>query len=408
MPKIQQINKPLSLEDIDRRIEKLTEYPRMELEIMTVARLRELGAYLIPDARKLKKSEFIDALLEISEPVKKKLEHRRALETAAALKIIDENIAVLGEQDISFDLVREAYLRSRKPEDFSNDIATVLKGKLAADELKDSTVAKTKMKHLKIVLEKLNLELPEAKTWADAVYKNTTSHIALISHEVNKKSAAKVENYGTDETTTQLDGKKILDWATEVIDWAFNQETLIKGWHKVSVALSLTSGRRMDEIHGSCQFEVINANTIRAIGLSKKQFDDAVLDSPCLVDANKWFSVLYKLPENRRNQTNSNVNEIIRKSIEGTGIYSYLYNNYDFHMIATEDVIHKITKALLYSKGDKKPPTYKDCRDFYISYLIARDFPTSGYRSQLAFCKKVIGHEAKKQSQSYEKIIVNL
>lgn len=364
---IQQKNKPENLEDREARIKRVATYNRIALEAMTMNELRELGAFLIPNARKLKKPEFINALLEISETFRQD----KLRETIAALE-------VMGEKDISPEFISNCFVNGIP----ANQVSKVFADLCIADKHTDSTIAKTDSKRLRLMLDKVRNTQQDSSNWCDEVYQQYRTIIAPVDNRTNKEYSKTVENYGTDETTITLDGKKILNWATDIIDWAYQQEKLDKGWQKVSLALAFTSGRRMDEIHGTTEYKVVDSNTVRSIGLAKKESDDFALESPCLVDANKWVTVINNLPKNRRKQENSTVNGTIRKAIEDS------------------------IKLRVYPELGIK--TYKDSRDFYISYLITRDFPTSGYRSQLAFVKTIIGHEAKKQSLSYEKFIVTI
>jgi hypothetical protein len=326
-----------------------------------------LGAFLIPKGRNLKKAEYIDALLEISESFRQD----KLRETIASLE-------VMGDKDISPEFVNNCFLKGIP----AKQVSKVFSDLCISDKHTDATIAKTDSKRLRLMLEKVRVTHQDSSSWCDEVYQQYREIIAPIDNKTNKEYSKTVENYGTPETTTTLDGKKILNWAKEIIEWAYTQPNLDKGWQKVSLALALTSGRRMAEIHGTTQYEAVDSNTLRSIGLAKKQEDDFALNSVCLVDAEKWLAVINKLPEARRNQENSRVNALVRKLIE-------------------ESLKPKIYK-------DLGIESYKDSRDFYISYLVTRDFPTSGFRSQLAFVKTIIGHEAKKQSLSYEKFIVTI
>jgi hypothetical protein len=374
---IQQKNKPENLEDHQARIERLAGFNKTALEAMTMSNLRELGAFLVPHARKLKKAEYIDALLEISEPY-------RIQRVKEALLTIE----LSGEFQVTSEFIKHCQVQGLKPSDCTDIITT----RLEAGNYTPSTIAKTKMKQLRAVLDAVSFENVEIKPWSDDVYKLVSSWAGKYHRETNLDYAETVENYGTEENLIRLDGKKILNWATEIIDWAYAQPDLNKGWHKVSFALALTSGRRMDEIHGDCKFEVVNDQTLRSIGLSKKREDDAELESPCLVDANKWVAVINKLPDNRRNQPNAIVNGTIRKAISES--ISNVFTKLDFHKFDEQ--------------GNRILGSYKDSRDFYVSYLIARDYNKSKHGSEINFAKKTLGHESKKQTMSYLKMVVEL
>jgi len=357
--------RPNSLEDRDARLQKIAGYSRLALEGMSVNELRELGAFLLPKARKLKKNEFIDALLDISESFRA----RRLEELILTMKLMEDF-------DIKEDFLSKSLMGGLSPEQCSE----IIKNEFESRGYKPSTIAKTKMKQLRNLLESVTLKNEGSKEWCDEVYQHVSKYASSYHHEVNQDYAAKVEGYGTEETVKIIDGQKIISWASEVIDWAVQQNDIERGWHKVSFALALTSGRRMDEIHGHAKFEVIDSENIRTIGLAKKSVDDFELKSPVLVDAYKWVKALNMLPEKRRNQINAVVNGVIRKAIAesfGGCIFSNL--------------------------GLEK---YKDARDFYASYLLTHKYKREIHGSEISFVKKILGHEGKRQSLSYQKFVV--
>jgi hypothetical protein len=361
---IQQKNKPVNLEDRDARLQKVAGYTKIALEAMTMSELRELGAYLIPNARKLKKPEFIEALLEISASYRED----RLKESLLTLELMERF-------DFDTNFIQSCFIKGITPQQCSDIIGK----KFDSGNYAPSTIAKTKMKQLRELLSVVKAQNVESLEWCDSVYDAMREYAAKYHTEVNKNYSQTVENYGTSETIRHIESKPLINWSKEVIDWACEQKDLYKGWHKVSFALAVTSGRRMDEIHGDCEFEVVDTHTLKSIGLSKKRTEDAELIAPCLVDASKWVKALYLLPEERRHQPNSVVNGIIRRAIK-------------------DSIGGQIENLGL--------ETYKDSRDFYVAYLIATQFDKLEDGTHLAFAKKLLGHESKKQTLSYEKMVI--
>lgn len=359
-------NRPVNLAEREDKLNKIAFYTKTSLEAMPMTQLRELGAYLIPHARKLKKSEYIDALLEISEPHRE----QRLKESLVTLEL-------MGDFDVTPEFINDCFTRGLT----SSQCSQIIAEKLEKGGYEDSTIAKTKMKQLRVMLDSLSLSNVEIKPWTDDLYDSMKEFASKYHKLTNKEYAKTVETYGNEDNLRKVKGTPIIAWCNEVIDWAYSQDNLEKGWHKVSFALALTSGRRMDEIHGTCQFEAVNDTTLKATGLSKKREEDYAHESPCLINAYKWVNALNKLPEKRRNQENSVVNGTIRKAIEPV-----------------------IERTL----GQFELTTYKDSRDFYVSYLIAKDYNKSKHGSEINYAKKLIGHESKKQTLSYEKLVVEL
>ena len=359
-------NRPVNIAERDEKLNKIAFYTRTSLEAMPMTQLRELGAYLIPKARTLKKGEYIDALLAASEPYRE----QRLKETLVTLEL-------LGDFDISSEFINDCFTRGLTSQQCSKIIEETLeKGGYEA-----STIAKTKMKQLRVMLDSLSLANVEIKPWTEDLYDSMRVFASKYHRETNKKYAETVETYGNEDNIRLIKGTPIITWCNEIIDWAYTQPNLDKGWHKVSFALALTSGRRMDEIHGDCEFEAVNDTTLKATGLSKKRETDYAHESPCLVNAYKWVDALNKLPEKRRHQPNSVVNGVIRKAIE--------------------PVIERFLEQFQLT-------TYKDSRDFYVSYMIAKSYNKSKHGSEINYAKKLVGHESKKQTLSYEKLVVEL
>ena len=363
---IQTKNKPINLEDRQAKINRLLSFNRIALEAMTMSELRELGAFLVPKGRSLKKAQYINALLEISEPIRA----QKLLESVTSLKLAHE-------VNITPELIESMYTKGLDASDAGEMIKSVLESRGYAA----STIAKTKMKHLRNAIDSFKLNNQEGTNWSHDLYQYVKNYVSKYHFETNQEYSQTVEDYGADEESlVKFEGLVIVSWAKAQIDWACEQRDLLKGWHATSLALAITSGRRMDEIHGTCEYEVVDADTLRATGLSKKASDDSVLESPCLIDAYKWVEALNKLPENRRHQDNATVNNVIR--------------------VAIRDSVEGVLKTKLGFK------MYKDSRDFYVCYLLATKYERTKHGSEINFAKKLIGHESKKNTLSYQKYVV--
>lgn len=362
-------NKPADLNDRENHIKRLVQFNRLSLEAMTVTELKELSAFLIPNKKRLRKSELIDAILEISEPYR--------LERAAATFA---TLTVAGEVGLKPELFLKSFGEGLTPQ----QVSEFVKGHFLSGDYTASSICKTKMKELRTVLENVRMNLPETTPWCNDLYKIVAEFVAPYHQAVNEQYKEKVEEFGTTETiesVIKLDATKLVEWAKKVLEWADTKEDLIKGWHKVSLALAITSGRRMDEIHGTCQFEVVDEKTLRSIGLSKKDSIDTPLESPCLVDANLWKRCIDKMPSERRNRDNGFINSVIRKTIER----------------AVGDIM----------EFELGLDTYKTSRDFYAAYVGAVIYDrTVNNASLIGFVKRCLGHSSKKSSLSYEKVLL--
>jgi len=363
---IQQKNKPADLQDRTERLEKLCQYSEKALFGMTVTELRELCAFLIPGARKLLKPALVQAILDISQPFREE----KLKETIAVSQL-------MGTFDISIEFLHQGFSKGLAP----SEVSKVIISKFESGDYTASTIAKTKMAQLRNLLKTLRYENPKTSQWSEELYKSVAEFAKQHHQSVNKGYAKTVEEYGTEETIIRVDGNKILNWAKDTINDAFTKPDLKRGWAKVSFALALTSGRRMSEIHGYTQYTALDENTLQSVGLCKKEDKDYTHVAPCLVNAYIWVAVHNKLPENRRNQETHVVNQHIRKLLE--------------------DTLKNILPGLgLHS--------YKDSRDFYVSYLIATQYNPAIHLSEISYAKKLLGHESKKYTLSYQKMLVEV
>lgn len=290
-----------------------------------------------------------------------------------------------GEDDVNATFIKNALGSNQSLEMIASVIVNKwqnTQGKIEGQTISKATLVKSKPKQLRAILETIYSEENSVITVdsCNQLYDEVRKQLQTISAEVNKEYGQKVEENDSIDNQLNLEGQKIIDWCNETLKDFINGDKKVT-WHKVSLALALTSGRRMDEIHGDISsYEIGFPETyLRSIGLSKKPEDDmAVLNAPCLVDVDLWLEAFAKLPEDRKGLTNAKVNGVISSAISDTlkrGTYTYL----------------GLTK-------------YKDARDFYIAYLIDTFYQKSLHGSEIRFIKQFLGHDSKKVSLSYQKV----
>jgi hypothetical protein len=375
--RVQLKNKPTTLQDREQRLQALSIHTEQALNAFTLHELRELCAFLIPNARKLKKPEFVQTILEITQPYREE----RLQKTVAAIEL-------MGDVGFSPEMISTGYANGLTPKQVSEVLIT----KLEQGNYSASTISKTKTKQIRQILNKISIENPDSTEWTDKVYEYIKAYAAKFHHEVNLNYGEKVENIGTGETMRHIAGEPVIEWCRETIELALTSDNLERTWHKLSLALAISSGRRMDEIHGDgTTFKVLDVNTIETTGLSKKKETDYVHVSPCLVDAYKWFQAYNKLPEKRRNLPNNVVNSRVAASLT------------ESLKTRTKD---NVIEQLFGSDDEHFKASYKTSRDFYVAYLITTKFNRIQHGTEINYAKSLLGHSAKRQTLSYQKIII--
>ncbi len=357
--------KQLKAEELEKKIDLIIDLEET-LEQVSLGELKTYARGLVSGYSRLKKTKLIVKLKEAIEPKKKRLEVLSYLNKA-------------GESSFDMFTVQEYYKENKSPK----ETAKILYAMVKRDDHTDSTISKTDRKRLDNILKELTFSNRIDSNWGNEVYKYFKEETVFHSRKTNLETRDKVESYGTDAIT--IEGERVLKWSEETLKKAASKEGKLKGkeWHLTSLALSLTSGRRMDEIHGTCEFYPSETKgNILSVGLSKKKKDDEKLDSLCLVNPELWLKAYDNIPDQYKGCDNATVHNNIRKLME------------------------KNQKEVLESFGLN---SYKDARDFYISYSISKIYLPNRSKigaSQTAFIKKIVGHESKLVSNSYEKFVV--
>ena len=377
MTRIQQKNKPKSIKDRKRRLSELSKYNRDALSAMTVNELRELGAWLVPNARRLKKAEFIEVLIKISEKFNEEKQDE-----------INEKLAHFATSEVSENLLIEQFAGGKLPHQTATLIDYLWRNPHSQYKKrpKESTLSKTKPKQLRGLIQAIIMDNPNMIEWCDELYVEVKKLIQHEQKQVNRHYKKETrENYGNDETTRIVSCTLVLEWAETTIKNMVSRQELRRGeWYLLSFALSLTSGRRMAELHGISEFPdnplfyELRKDKIFISQLAKS-IEGKSLVFKTLIDSELWMNGYKLLPIETKNQPNESVvNKKFSRNIAKSP---------------------KFRQALL----ELNLTQYKDARDFYISYMKQVECQDTDYGSSVAFARDAIGHTNKETSLSYDK-----
>ena len=357
--------KSLTIAERDTKIAELAKYSQIALEGMTVDQLRGLLRGVVLGFSSMNKSTLIENAIAVTNSYKQQ-----------SLVKIANALEAMGESDLSYAPIQACYLGDLN----AKEAAKLIYDRIMVQKHTDTTVAKTKPKQLRKILAKLKLIEPQSQQWAEDLYQHFLNLIKPIADKVNDNYTQTNESR-TVENFKRVDGDAIAQWAADVLEYAASDENSDSSWHKVSLALAITSGRRQSEIHGTTQYELVDSKTIRAIGLAKKKTEDYELEFQPISDAETWLKALKNLPENRRNQDKSKINGTIRKAIS--------------------DTIGSKINELGFS-------SYKDSRDFYINYHLDRNYNRQKHGAESTYVMRLVGHDNSKSALSYTKMFTTL
>jgi len=352
----------LSLEEKNLKIQRLATYDVLTLETMRVDQLRELLRGLVRGISKMKKSVLIERSLEVTENYRTQTK----LDLATKQAEIDQHV------DIDYPILLGIYKTGTVPE----KAAELIYARVSAKKYKDSTIKSNISKNIRDAMDLVKFDYPKSLKWCESTYSEYLKLIKDITTKVNKEYKDRIDNR-TAEDCKSIDGDMTLTWATELIEWAAQQDNLKRGWHKVSFALAMTSGRRQSEIHGTTTYKLVDSAHIEATGLAKKQDPNNTLIFKPLVPAELWIKAFSNLPEERKNQSGAKINGTIRKAI--------------WDSIGSKMLAFGFTK-------------YHDSRDFYINYHIDRFYDRTIHVTEVQYVAGLVGHESNKTAPSYLKM----
>lgn len=193
-----------------------------------------------------------------------------------------------------------------------------------------------------------------------------------------------INEYGElDKNFTFINGSNLLNWVKETLTLAANRGSV--NWLHVSLALALSSGRRMDEIHGKGQYndryyDLKNDNVyISQLAKSVKGKDFEFKPLEGTVNSETWLSALKSLPETYRDMEDKDVNRNVSSRAS------------------------KGLKSVYEKLGIAK---YKDSRDVFLAMALKYEYKPEKHGSFSTFCKNRLGHDEKNSGRSYEKFSI--
>ncbi|MEL6930808.1 MAG: hypothetical protein AAFO95_19575 [Cyanobacteria bacterium J06600_6] len=357
---------PLTTKEKNQRKSDIAMMDRIELEGLRKNQLQDLARDCFPFS-KLTKPELIEALIAFAAPA---IAKQNAM-AAEALANNDEDI-------FSADALVKAYQNEA-------DAAThgAYLGRYNLKNFSDISAAKKKLGRLKHLLAGLKAKNMVSKEWADECFKGYSKQTRDKRKEINIEDKEKVANRESEDLVL-VKTDEILDFAKRTLEsWVNNDDDYRKKkglWHRVSMALMATSGRRGCEIHGHCQFEVVDENHVKAVGLAKKPVDDyEFIFKTIVVDAQTWVKCRYLLPEHALNVDPLLFDDKTRGNISS-----------------------KARKTLWKSWGLEKYYTH---RSFYICYRLDREYQRAQHVSENRFVMSIVGHDSEKSVVHYTKLL---
>lgn len=374
-------NKIKTDKDIENRLIKISGYSKDVIFAMTVSQLRELGAFLIKDARKKKHDELAQSIYDAGQA----FIQRRKLE-------ISSKTVVSAEFNELESILFNAFIKHKDVNTLVEDLAYDWKN---IKNYADSTIASTKPKELRLAIEKIKYEIKESSEFFDEFYQTFYKIVIKpIKDEINQSYGQKINTIETIEDKIKLDGEIILNWAINKIKTVLQlpNSKIQLGWYDLSLALAITSGRRMEEIHGETihiskgikRYYSLDGKEVFISQLAKSPENTNFKFTPIGVSSEDWFNAFNKLPDNALSLTEDKVNKIIStnisKSLKGKG------KTYDLLGISC----------------------YKDSRDFYIAYRVANEYKKgiTKYNNESDFVQSIIGHDNKGSGHSYQKFVI--
>jgi len=380
MSRPQLANKPKDVKEIDERLIKISGYSKEVLFSMTVSQLRELGSWIIPRGKKLH-DELAQTIYDAGQVF---IERRKAE--------LNQKSIVSSEFNELEKILINAFMKHQNVQTLIEDLAYDW---IVIKKYKDSYIATSKYEKLKEAIQKVKYECKESidflNNFQTEFYKEV---IKPRKDPMNKEYAKNINTVQTIEDKVKLDGDKILKWAIDKIKTVLELPSpkVLRGWYELSLALAITSGRRMDEIHGETvhiskgisRYYSLDGDKIFINQLAKSPENTSFKFSPIGISCKEWFDAHNKLP--------------------------------DTALLVTEDKVNKTISANISRTLNGKGKTYetlgiscyKDSRDFYIAYRVATEYKKgiTEYNNESDFVQSIIGHDNKGSGHSYQKFVI--
>jgi hypothetical protein len=361
---------------IEAKRNELSKLNKEQLNKMSRDRLREACSGCLDTKNTDKKEVLVNKILEWTEPLR--------LEQLAAFKIVAEQ---LGESSLNMDEVGRV-IQIASPEVAANLIQEMMLLRKYTVTTRVKTYQPRLVKHVKAN------QTPEY-----------AAEFAKVLYSLNREENIQIKREYEKELDVKAIDKEII-YYKEVIDWATKTLVEKNNWKHVSIALSITSGRRMIEIHNCGEFTIgekpaflPNFEHVKGWlsfeGQAKEKGKTPVgrYDIPCLVDVDLWLSAYQYLVDNQKTGKDENGVPIISRE--------KVNKNYSVEL-------SKTIKMTVYTKGIIM---YKHARDFYaavmrgdLSLAISKQDMKAIRLTEDILLQKVLGHGLVKEQHSYTKI----
>lgn len=377
----QQANKPKNLKEVDKQLSQISGYAKQVIFALTVNQLRELGAFIIKDIRKLKHDELAQSIYDAGQVFKE----RRKIE-------LNDKVSVNSNLSELEQFLLNGFLRSKSIVELSEDLIYQWK---VINKYAESTIHSTKPKELRNAIEKIKINSPNTTQYLDEFYiyfyKN---HIKPLKDDSNSDYAEKINTVETIKDKIKLDGELIVNWAKDIIKTSLQlpNEKINRGWYTLSLALAITSGRRMDEIHGETvhiskgitRYYKLDGEKVYINQLAKSPEYTDFKFKPIGVTSDEWLKALNKIPDTALKLLEDKVNKTVSTNISKS--------------LKTKNGVYEQLGFI----------QYKDSRDFYIAYRVATEFKKNltEYNNESDFVQSIIGHDNKASSHSYQKFVI--
>lgn len=377
--------------EILARQQELAKLSKEQLNKMSRDRLRELCSGVLEHSNKDLKATLVDKIYNWTEPVR--------LEKIAAYQLLKEELSTYSIDDKEIETI----VSNTSPEVAARLLQDIMQNKY------------TQITRVKTILPKIIKYVTGLK---DSVYADEFAKVIRTlnnedSKQIKKDYSEKVAGFNKNQLCVNFES---------VITWA-RQELLSKrDWRKVSASLSITSGRRMVEIHSTGKFKITEDSSDLPIfehtkgyldfsGQAKERQNMTTKESkesyiiPILVEHSIWMEAYnWLVKEGKCNLTEVEVNKNISANIarnDAIGLKK-LFNP------------DKITKTVKRQKNGESIEVeveigdYKMCRDFYAG-VFRRDFKTIDVNySEAVMLGRLLGHGENDLStqHSYAKLSV--
>lgn len=325
----------LTIQERQQKLEQIASYALEVLYVTPVKELRELAKGIIPNYTTFRKPELLQAIVEVSDNLRKTKELQQEQERIKAqeellrqqeeaLKLSVARLATpeeLERKEVSRDSINPQTSNQRAQVIFDN-ILKLVQTSMDLGTLKDAiypltvqqitlettcyapSTIKSNKTAIKEALDNLLEPHKDARYYYDlkasieffkSTYEKGLSHITVaINAEYKTQVAARVANQ------TPIDPQGLLERAQAVLEKPQDFKE-----NEVAIALALTTGRRMAEIMATGNFEVETKNTLRFSGLTKARASKDIKSTqeiviPSLVDSELVLRGIRYLEDNNK------------------------------------------------------------------------------------------------------------